>query len=185
MLRRGSRVLRGASLRAALPCGLACTRRIMSAVLPSPPLIQRQLALDAHAGCSGTRAGSGLPGRRGRAHQRGRAHGLLAHLALVHVARRLVEVRERRERGHHAQHGRRVRLRVRERRRGRALCRQAVGAPARRAAQPHAPAADAEGAARVPPMAYRPRRVPRRSQECPTDTGLDVSYPGGSPALWL
>ena len=33
-----------------------------------------------------------------------RAHCLLAHLALVHVARGLVIVRVRRERGHYAQH---------------------------------------------------------------------------------
>ena len=43
-------------------------------------------------------------------HLGGRAHGLLAHLALVHVARRLVEVRVGRQGRHHAEHGRAVDL---------------------------------------------------------------------------
>ena len=46
------------------------------------------------------------------AHLGGRAHSLLAHLALIHVARRLVEVRVGRQGCHHAQHCRAVHLRM-------------------------------------------------------------------------
>mmetsp|Transcript_21691 Transcript_21691/g.36260 ORF Transcript_21691/g.36260 Transcript_21691/m.36260 type:complete len:388 (-) Transcript_21691:185-1348(-) len=50
-----------------------------------------------------------------RVRQQGGAHGLLGHLALVHVARALVVVAPRGERGQHGEHGRRTRLLVRER----------------------------------------------------------------------
>ena len=39
------------------------------------------------------------------AHLRGCAHGLLAHLTLVHIAWGLIEVRVGRQGCHHAQHG--------------------------------------------------------------------------------
>lgn len=43
-------------------------------------------------------------------HLRGRAHGLLGHLTLVHVAGRLIEVRVGGEGGHHAEHAAGVEL---------------------------------------------------------------------------
>ncbi len=63
-----------------------------------------------------------------QAHLHWRAHRLLAHLALVHVARRLVVVAVRRQPGHDAQHGAGAGLRVRVRR-ARGAARAAIGTP--------------------------------------------------------